>query len=78
MKYPDFSESKILQDLPTLAAQAGKRANAHALSTLGKVVMVKGGHVVEASLDGSVRALFAVSPATVVKKGLVLKRRTKK
>lgn len=78
MKYPDFSESKILDELPTLAAQAGKRANAHALSTLGKVVMVKDGHVVEASSDGTVRALYAVSPAMVVKKGLVLKRSPKK
>lgn len=78
MKYPDFSESKILEELPTLAARAGKQANARALSTLGKVVMVKDGHVVEASSDGTVRALYAVSPGTAVKKGLVFKRTTKK
>jgi len=78
MKFPDFSESKILEDLPALAAMAGKKANARALSTLGKVVMVKDGHVVEERSDGTIRALYAVSPPTAVKKGLVLKRSTKK
>lgn len=79
MKHPEFSESKLSPDVPTVAAEAGLRAHNVALARLGKVAKIHNGHVVELRADGSVvKSLSTVKrPATVVQQGLVLKRRAK-
>ncbi|MCR5882127.1 hypothetical protein LRS03_04340 [Rhizobacter sp. J219] len=78
MKYPEFSESKMSgDDIPKVAAEAGWHAHNRAMNRLGKVVRSLNGQIVEASADGTVRTLAPLPKPTLVKKGLVLKRRAK-
>jgi len=63
--------------IPELAARAGRAAHQRALAQAGKVVMAANGQLVEASADGSVRVIHALPPATKVRKGTVLTRKSK-
>jgi hypothetical protein len=80
MKHRPVLSEAAMQDaearFPELAAQAGRAAHQRALQRLGKVVKVQDGQLVEARADGTVQVLRVLPAATVVQRGMVLKRRS--
>lgn len=80
MKRPPVLSEAMMQDaearFPELAARAGRAAYQRALQQQGRVVKSQDGQLVEAWADGTVRVLQSLPPATPVKRGLVLTRRT--